>query len=103
MALAVVTPKHLEKIGLLNLEKEQLDSNEKVELVTGDKISKSDITYLFRNALEKVLFHLEALASSSLDYIYIYIRRMFVVPLKFIKLIIFIFVFSSPSFHLHSQ
>ena len=66
MALAVVTPKHLEKIGLLNLEKEQLDSNEKVELVTGDKISKSDITYLFRNALEKVLFHLEALASSSL-------------------------------------
>ena len=66
MALAVVTPKHLEKIGLLNLEKEQLDSNEKVELVTGDKISKSDITYLFRNALEKVLFHLEALASESL-------------------------------------
>ena len=69
MALAVVTPKHLEKIGLLNLEKEQLDSNEKVELVTGDKISKSDITYLFRNALEKVLFHLEALASKSLGHI----------------------------------
>ena len=54
MALAVVTPKHLEKIGLL--EKGQTEENEDVHLVNGQKISKNDITYLFRNALEKVVF-----------------------------------------------
>ena len=54
MALAVVTPKHLEKIGLL--EKGQTEENEDVHLVNGQKISKNDITYLFRNALEKVFF-----------------------------------------------
>ena len=54
MALAVVTPKHLEKIGLL--EKGQTEENEDVHLVNGQKISKNDITYLFRNALEKVIF-----------------------------------------------
>ena len=54
MALAVVTPKHLEKIGLL--DKGQTEENEEVHLVNGQKISKNDITYLFRNALEKVVF-----------------------------------------------
>ena len=55
MALAVVTPKHLEKIGLL--KKEQLESNEKVELVTGHKISKNDLTYLFSKSLDKVKYN----------------------------------------------
>ena len=58
MALAVVTPKHLEKIGLL--EKGQTEENEDVHLVNGQKISKNDITYLFRNALEKVVFILKS-------------------------------------------
>ena len=52
MALAVVTPNHLEKIGLL--KKEQLESNEKVELVNGMKVSKNDLTYLFSKSLDKV-------------------------------------------------
>ena len=52
MALSVVTPKHLEKIGLL--KKEQLESNEKVELVNGMTISKNDLTYLFSKSLDKV-------------------------------------------------
>ena len=52
MALAVVTPDHLQKIGLLS--QEESDSKDMIELVNGDKISKSDITYLFRNSLEKV-------------------------------------------------
>ena len=54
MALAVVTPNHLEKIGLL--KKEQLESNEKVELVNGMKVSKNDLTYLFSKSLDKVIF-----------------------------------------------
>ena len=53
MALAVVTPKHLEKIGLL--KKEQLEANEKVELVNGMTISKNDLTYLFSKSLDKVI------------------------------------------------
>ena len=55
MALAVVTPKHLEKIGLL--KKEQLESNEKVELVNGHQISKNDLTYLFSKSLDKVKYN----------------------------------------------
>ena len=52
MALAVVTPNHLEKIGLLS--KDQLASNEKVNLINGAKISKNDLTYLFSKSLDKV-------------------------------------------------
>ena len=52
MALAVVTPNHLEKIGLLS--KDQLASNEEVNLINGAKISKNDLTYLFSKSLDKV-------------------------------------------------
>lgn len=52
MALAVVTPKHLEKIGLLTPEPS--DSKDEIQLANGNKISKSDITYLFINSLDKV-------------------------------------------------
>ena len=77
MALAVNTPSHLQKIGLLS--KGQLDSNENVNLINGAKISKNDITYLFSKSLEKVIYwlcahasHYHILEQQCNKYIYIY-------------------------------
>ena len=65
MALAVVTPNHLEKIGLL--KKEQLESNEKVELVNGQQISKNDLTYLFSKSLNKVKYdHIDLISTYTI-------------------------------------
>ena len=55
MALAVVTPKHLEKLGLTE-PVEKFNANDGIRLINGMEISKTDISYLMRNALQKVSF-----------------------------------------------